>query len=301
MLRADAVLLEGAYARPLPQHLAVRLTAQRHVERQLGLVLQRFFVLIERHRPNPELADGAGEQAVALGRILQHRQGAALIELALEGEGERLFETFLARQIVEFPDADAVDVAGDDRLRAGEAIPARERRTEQRQQQQIYATMFTRRPGTTMTLRGARPSRMRTTPSLSSAKRSIRLRIGIARHSDRRRGACRSPARRARSSRSSQSVGSCARPGGARDQLARRRGAPTAPRRGAARTAPGRAGTRRRSARGSVALPVASLTKIIICAIAVLKRSASVSSSTFLIVACRARSSAGSDSARRVA
>ncbi len=57
------------------------------------------------------------------------------------------------------------------------------------------------------------------------------------------------------------------------------------------------ASTRRKAvadSRGRVALAVASLTKIIICAIAVLNRSASMSSVTFLIVLCSARSSSGS-------
>ena len=165
-------------------------------------------------------------------------------------------------------------------------VPAGERRERQRERSNASASSLDndvhQAPGHDDDLARRPPlERPRTRRRSASARRSMSCLVGVARHGDRvaplavhlhgqldrlvlaqRRD--RAPATaRARSGR-------------------RRRGAATAPRRGAARTAPGRAGTSARCARGSVALLVASLTKIIICAIAVLKRSASVSSQHLL-------------------
>src|SRR4029453_7980580 len=126
-------LVEGMQARPLPQHLAVGLPHERHIERELGFVLERLFVLIERDRTRFELAHRPGNVAVAGVRLLPRRQRAALVEFALEREGQRLLQSLLARLVVEPADADAADVTWYDRLRAGESVAARERREQQQQ------------------------------------------------------------------------------------------------------------------------------------------------------------------------
>src|SRR4029450_13920231 len=81
-------------------------------------------------------------------RILPHRQRAALVELALERERQRLLPSLLARLVVEPADADAADVTWYDRLRAGESVAARERREQQQQRDGPRQTTSPRPPAT---------------------------------------------------------------------------------------------------------------------------------------------------------